>query len=86
LNDWKYNRNEWKFKKNYQIWLMKNWSNINRISDKDFDLFIEYIVSINNESFAKKRLESEAQNIINKEEEKDKESYERARKIIQCFV
>jgi len=93
LNDWKYNRNEWKFKKNYQIWLIKNWNNINRICDQDFDLFIDYIESINNESFAKKRLEIEAKNIINKEEveveehkDEDKQKYDRARKILQCFV
>ena len=92
LNDWKYKRNDWKFKKTLQIWLMKNWKNINKITDKDFDLFIEYIFAINSESFAKKRLETEAKELIDKQtEEKDKEDeeheklLERARRILQCY-
>jgi hypothetical protein len=86
LKDWRFNRNEWKFKKTFQIWLIKNWANIKQINDQDFDLLIEYILTINKESLAKQRLETEAKNIIEKEEEQNNSRHFRARKLMQCFV
>ena len=83
LNDWKYRKSDWKFKKSLQIWLLKSWRNPNKISDKDFDLFIEYIFAINSESFAKKRLETEAKELIDKQTEDEDKVIERARRILQ---
>ena len=85
LNDWKYKRDEWKFKKTLQIWLLKNWSNINKISDKDFDLFAEYVLGLHPNSSARTRLESEAKQVIDQEKESE-EVIERARRLVQCFV
>lgn len=90
LNDWKYRKNDWKFKKSLQIYLLKNWKNSNKISDKDFDIFVEYISAINKESFAKKRIDLEAKQLIDKqtddtnEDEDQKKVVERARRLLQC--
>jgi hypothetical protein len=86
LKDWHLNRSEWKFKKTFQIWLIKNWANSKQINDQDFDLLIEYILTINKESLAKQRLETEAKNIIEKEVEENNKRHFRARKLMQCFV
>lgn len=91
LHQWKHNRNEWKFKKVHQIWLMKNWSNKTRVNDCDFDLFIEYIEGMHNQSVARKRLLTEAQTFMEKYDqlecqESDSCCYSRARQIIQCLV
>ena len=87
LNDWKYRKSDWKFKKSLQIWLLRNWRNLNKICDKDFDLFIEYIFAINSESLAKKRLESEAKQLVDKqtEDEEQEKVVERARRVLQCY-
>ncbi|XP_054165513.1 uncharacterized protein C7orf50 homolog [Oppia nitens] len=101
LKDWKYRPDFWKFKKNLQIWLLKNWKYNQKLSDKDFDLFLEYIFSANSHSLAKKRLEEEAKAIVDKEsvteETVDKEKVvssdttvdeiivDRARRVLQCL-
>lgn len=85
LNDWKYRPNEWKFKKSLQIWLMKNWWQISKLSEQNFNLFAEYVLGLHPDSSARKRLESEAKQVIDEQKEPE-EVIERARRLVQCFV
>lgn len=85
LKQWKKHRDEWKFKKNMHIWLLKNWKHSNRISDKKFKTLLKYLKTIETKSSAVKRLESECQKLVDSgnSDEEINSSYERARNILQ---
>lgn len=82
LRQWKKCRDEWKFKKNMHIWLLKNWKHTNRISDKKFKTFLKYLKTIETKSSAIERLENECKLIVNDQSDTNN-SNERARNILQ---
>ncbi|XP_072763568.1 uncharacterized protein [Anoplolepis gracilipes] len=93
ISMWKHSRNEWKFKKLKQRWLMKNLLDENSISDTDFPLVLEYFESC--EGMARKVLLRKAMDIIKKAEENNDEkikneitksiAYKRARQLLQIL-
>jgi len=93
LKHWKRHREEWKFKKNYHIWLLKNWKHTNKVPDKRFKAFLKYIKSTEQKSLALQRLEKEAKSIVDSAEAEElspnsdsNQSYERARSVLQWIV
>ncbi|XP_040573730.1 uncharacterized protein [Lepeophtheirus salmonis] len=46
LKTWKKSPSKWKFSKCSQIWLIQNAYDVNRISDKHFNVLLEYLSSI----------------------------------------
>lgn len=88
LKQWKKHRDEWKFRKNMHIWLLKNWKHSNKLPDKRFKTFLKYLKSNEQKSFALQRLEQEAQKIVDNTEDKEQNihSYDRARDILQWIA
>ncbi|KYM98456.1 Uncharacterized protein C7orf50 like protein, partial [Cyphomyrmex costatus] len=90
---WKHSRNEWKFEKLKQIWLMDNLLDENSISDKLFPIVLEYFEGC--KGMAREVLLRKGMEIIRKaEEEMDEDkkneimqstTYERARQLLQTL-
>lgn len=93
LLQWKNCRNEWKFEKLRQIWLIDHLMYKHSISDKMFPIVLEYFRDCRGK--ARKVLVEKAMEIIKKSEEEtneqDKEAiidsvtYKRARQILQVI-
>lgn len=93
LSTWKYSRNEWKFEKLKQIWLMNNLLNEDAISDSLFPVVLEYFEGC--EGKAREGLLSKGMEVIRKaemelDEDKKEEimksiAYRRARQLLQTL-
>lgn len=90
---WNSARDMWTFKKKQQFWLLNNIFNVKNISEKNFQILINYLIDLKGE--AKNRLKAQSENIIKKHEEKFADStisaedlivFERARNILQILV
>lgn len=94
LKQWKRHREEWKFKKNTHIWLLKNWKHSSKLPDKRFKTFLKYLKSTEQKSLALQRLEKEAKSIVESIAEDTttetvpdpNPSYDRARSVLQWIV
>jgi len=89
---WKNDRCNWKFKKIYQLWLVKNTYDTSKISQENFDILVDYLQTIEgkthdlilqnaNTIIAESSVSNEHQ-LLNSSQEN---TYHRARKIIQMF-
>ncbi|KAI1291701.1 hypothetical protein HDE_07448 [Halotydeus destructor] len=56
---------DWKYKKAQHIWLVKNWTKKDLVSDTDFEVFIEYMKG----DKAKQKLIDQAKEFLDKEDE-----------------
>ncbi|CAL1678319.1 unnamed protein product [Lasius platythorax] len=93
LSMWKHSRNEWKFEKLRQIWLMDNLLDEDSIPDTIFPLVLEYFEGC--KGMAREVLLRKGMDIIRKaEEKKDEENeneiiksiaYKRARQLLQVL-
>lgn len=84
LKQWKKKPDEWKFRKNYHVWLLNNWKHSSRISDKHFKRFLKYLKSVDTSSAAFIRLKKVAKDIIeNPNLEEGNNGFDRARQILQ---
>jgi len=93
LLQWKHSRNEWKFEKLKQIWLMDNLLDENAISDNLFPVVLEYFEGC--KGMAREVLLRKGMEIIRKTEaetdEDDKReimestAYKRARQLLQTL-
>ena len=84
---WKHVRDQWKFEKIKQIWLMDNIFNEKYIPDQHFQVVLEYFE--NCKGMAKKKLVDKAMTIIKEaeddEELSESEKYKRARQLLQAL-
>ncbi|XP_011695388.1 PREDICTED: protein MNN4 [Wasmannia auropunctata] len=93
LSTWKYSRNEWKFEKLKQIWLMNNLLNEDAIPDSLFPVVLEYFEGCKGK--AREGLLSKGMEVIRKaemelDEDKKEEimksiAYRRARQLLQTL-
>ncbi|XP_050420448.1 uncharacterized protein C7orf50 [Adelges cooleyi] len=91
LLQWKNDRSNWKFKKIFQLWLIKNIYNPIKINKEDFDILVEYLQTIKGKSH-EMILENanatiaEYSQLDDSQEDQDSAQhirYQRARNIIQ---
>ncbi|KAL5235514.1 hypothetical protein ACI65C_002924 [Semiaphis heraclei] len=93
LMQWKNDRANWKFKKIYQLWLIKNTYDTLKISKEHFDTLVEYLQTIEGKSRSiilqsansvvlEFSSSNEGQQELNSSQEV---KYQRARTIIQMF-
>lgn len=93
LMQWKNDRSNWKFKKIYQLWLIKNTYDPLKISKAHFDILVEYLQTIKGKSrtiilqsantvVSEFSSSNEGQQELNSSQEI---KYQRARTIIQMF-
>ncbi|XP_011502281.1 PREDICTED: uncharacterized protein C7orf50 homolog [Ceratosolen solmsi marchali] len=90
VSQWKHVRNEWKFEKLKQIWLMDNLLNVKYVPDKSFTIILEYFEGC--VGSAKKQLVNKAMEVVKKLEDKIKNDeieetieYKRARQLLQTL-
>ncbi|XP_022181953.1 uncharacterized protein C7orf50 homolog [Myzus persicae] len=93
LMQWKNDRTNWKFKKIYQLWLIKNTYDHLKVSKEHFDTLVEYLQTIEGKSrsiilqnantvVSEFSSSNEGQQELNSSQEV---KYQRARTIIQMF-
>ncbi|XP_025200074.1 LOW QUALITY PROTEIN: uncharacterized protein C7orf50 homolog [Melanaphis sacchari] len=93
LMQWKNDRSNWKFKKIYQLWLIKNTYDPLKVSKEHFDILVEYLQTIEGKSrniilqsantiVSEFSTSNEGQQELNLSQEI---KYQRARTIIQMF-
>ncbi|KAF0773421.1 Uncharacterized protein FWK35_00006066 [Aphis craccivora] len=93
LMQWKNDRSNWKFKKIYQLWLIKNTYDHLKVSKEHFDILVEYLQTIEGKSrsiilqnantvISEFSTSNEGQQELNSSQEV---KYQRARTIIQMF-
>lgn len=83
LRMWYSDRNNWKFKKSQQSWLINNWKNP-KFGDEDFQIFLNYIQGLHRESGAKRKIFEDSDKFVNSET--DLFAAERARQIMQSSL
>ncbi|XP_050543538.1 uncharacterized protein C7orf50 homolog [Daktulosphaira vitifoliae] len=89
LLEWKNDRNIWKFKKIFQVWLIKNMYDSIKITKEHFDILLEYLQTIKGR--CRSMIQENANSIITKYSDKEDANlnslahikYLRARMIIQ---
>ncbi|XP_026805787.1 uncharacterized protein C7orf50 homolog [Rhopalosiphum maidis] len=93
LMQWKNDRSNWKFKKIYQLWLIKNTYDPLKVSKEHFDVLVEYLQTIEGKSRSiilqsANTVVSEFSNSNDGQQELNSSQevkYQRARTIIQMF-
>lgn len=90
LSQWKYNRNEWKFEKLRQVWLINHMFDLDRLPDQFFDTLVDYLSK--SEGKSREIVIKQALKVIEHyeslppqmhEDESYKVKYQRARTVIQ---
>ncbi|XP_053392753.1 uncharacterized protein C7orf50 homolog [Mercenaria mercenaria] len=86
LKQWKNNRDEWKFLKVRQVWLLQNMYDKTVIEDGSFEILLEYLEGLRGKS--REVTVSEAEKVLEKAESDEESSsvkFDRARQIIQLL-
>lgn len=89
LKTWKTDKSSWKFEKRKQIYIQNNWQNLENISDKQFEICLEYIES--SKGKCREEMVANAEKLIQKLDAQNEESderqnqYNRARQLLQIL-
>ncbi|KAL4239612.1 hypothetical protein ACF0H5_000420 [Mactra antiquata] len=87
LNTWNEKREEWKFNKTRQVWLLHNMYDQEAVSDENFQILLQYLEGLKGQS--RGETATEAEKIIEKAEDEETEEsttmMERAKEIIQLL-
>ncbi|KAF7488843.1 hypothetical protein SSS_08686 [Sarcoptes scabiei] len=85
LKQWRKHRDEWKFKKIYHLWLLKNWTKCQEFPDKRFRWLLKYLHAQDSNANAIHRIIAEAKNFLDNPEV-SKEISERSQLILQWLA
>ena len=80
LKQWKKHRDEWKFQKVRQVWLLTHMYDSNMVNDKHFKTLLKYLDGM--KGMCRQTTSTKAQNLIESETD-DVVKSDRARKIVQ---
>lgn len=94
LNAWKYNKEEWKFEKLLQSWIIKHMFNVEQITCDTFEILLEYMMNIRGAArelaieysqkvIKDKEISAAADDVAEDKNLQDDAAYQRARSLLQ---